>query len=207
MGGAHAVLTKARESFEKGEYRWVAQVLNHIVFADPGHQEARLLEADALEQLAYQAESAVWRNFYLMGATELRQGVTKVSTTPAARHPDILRVMPLPMLFDVLAVQLNGPKAAGRHITLNLIFPDVSQQYVLTVENAVLNYHADRQAAAADATIRLTRPAFLEVLLGTATMEAKIASGEVMVEGKPETFGEWLSWLDTFDPWFNIVTP
>jgi alkyl sulfatase BDS1-like metallo-beta-lactamase superfamily hydrolase len=85
MGGADAVLAKAKESYAKGDYRWVAQVVNHVVFADPDNQAAKDLQADALEQLGYQAESGPWRNFYLTGAKELREGVAKLPTpnTPA----------------------------------------------------------------------------------------------------------------------------
>ena len=75
MGGADAVVARAREDVAAGEYRWAAQVLNHVVFADPTHTEARELLADVLEQLGYQTENGVWRNFYLTGAMELRQGV------------------------------------------------------------------------------------------------------------------------------------
>src|SRR3546814_13573213 len=92
MGGADAVLAKARESYAKGEYRWVAEVVNHVVFAEPDNQDARNLQADALEQLGYQAESGPWRNFYLTGAKELREGVTQLPT-PNTASPDIVRSM------------------------------------------------------------------------------------------------------------------
>ena len=97
MGGAGAVLEKARESFEAGDYRWVAEVLGHVVFADPGNEEARRLQADALEQLGYGAENATWRNFFLMGAKELREGVsgTPTSTAPRRhRRPPLRRAAP-----------------------------------------------------------------------------------------------------------------
>src|SRR5262245_30906923 len=111
MGGSDAVLSKARESYGKGDYRWVAQVVNHVVFADPGNRAARELQADALEQLGYQAEAGPWRNFYLTGAKELREGVQK-RPTPNTASPDTVRAMTLEMFFDYLSVRLNREKAA-----------------------------------------------------------------------------------------------
>ena len=75
MGGSQTVIARARQAFKAGDYRWVAQIMNHVVFAEPNNQAARELEADALEQLGYQAESGIWRNHYLTGAFELRNGV------------------------------------------------------------------------------------------------------------------------------------
>ncbi len=118
MGGAASLLEKARQSFDAGEYRWVAQVVNHLVFADPDNQAARALQADALEQLGYQAESGPWRNFYLSAAKELRDGVMDLAA-PKTITPDTVRATPLEMFFDLLAVRLNGPKAAGKKIILN----------------------------------------------------------------------------------------
>jgi alkyl sulfatase BDS1-like metallo-beta-lactamase superfamily hydrolase len=163
MGGADAILAKARESFEKGEYRWVAQVVNHVVFADPNNQEARELQADALEQLGYRAESGPWRNFYLTGALELRQGVQKRLALSTV-SPDILRVMTPEMFFDFLSIRLNGPKAVGKTITINVNLTDIRQRYLLTVNNAVLNQTADKHAQGADATLTLTRGALYQIL-------------------------------------------
>jgi alkyl sulfatase BDS1-like metallo-beta-lactamase superfamily hydrolase len=206
MGGAKTVLTKARESFNKGEYRWVAQVVNHVVYADPSNQEAKTLQADALEQLGYQAESAVWRNFYLMGALELRQGVPKLPPRPIGA-PDIVAGMTTEMIFDFLAVRLNGPKAAGKVIKLNYLFPDTNERFLVGVENGVLNYSAGKQLPQADATVTLTRPVLNQIVGGTATFDQKMAAGEVKVEGRREALGELVSLMDTFAFWFNIVTP
>ena len=118
MGGAENLLAQARKSFDQGDYRWVAQVVNHLVFAEPENEEARALQADALEQLGYQAESGPWRNFYLSAAKELRDGVIDLGA-PKTNSPDVIRATPLEMFFDLLAVRLNGPRAAGKVITLN----------------------------------------------------------------------------------------
>jgi len=205
MGGEAAVLTKAKADFDQGQYRWVAQVLKHVVFADPDNLEAKNLLADAYEQLGYQAESGPWRSVYLQGAYELRNGVPTAGGVVSA-SPDTLRNMTPEMLFNYLAVRLNGPKAAGRKIALNLDFTDLGRQYALVVENGVLNYFA-KPVAGADANLALTRAALAEIQLGKATPQQQVAAGKLKIEGRTEAFGEFLGLLDTFPFWFNIVTP
>jgi alkyl sulfatase BDS1-like metallo-beta-lactamase superfamily hydrolase len=206
MGGANAVIARARKDFAKGEYRWVAQVVNQVVFADPDNKEARELCADALEQMGYQAESGVWRSFYLQGAFELRNGVPSAGGTVTA-SPDTIKAMPPYMLFDYLAVRLNGPKAAGKKIVLNVDFIDLKEQYVLTVENGVLNYAHGRQDDKADVTVTLSKATLNAIQLKEATLDQKIASGDVKISGRKEALNEFLGLLDTFSFWFNIVTP
>jgi len=206
MGGADALLANARRAFDQGEYRWVAQVVNHLVFADPDNEAARDLQADALEQLGYQAESGPWRNFYLSAAKELRDGVMDLAT-PKSTNPDIVRATPLDMFFDLLAVRLIGEKAEDTVITLNAHFTDIDEQYVLRIEHGVLNYARGRQADDADATLTTTRVVLDEVVLGEATMADKLATGQARIEGDPAKLVEFLSMLDTFEFWFNIVTP
>src|SRR5262249_20133962 len=191
MGGAKTVLARARESFAKGEYRWVAQVVNHVVYADPSNEEARQLQADALEQLGYQAESSVWRNFYLMGALELRRGVPKLPPRPIA-FPEVIAGMTTEMILDTFAVRLNGPKAAGKTIRLAYVFPDKNEQFLVAVENGTLHYRTAREAPPVDATITMTRQALNQIVGGGATFEQKIAAGEVKVEGRREALGEFL---------------
>ncbi|MCA9981734.1 MAG: MBL fold metallo-hydrolase, partial [Anaerolineales bacterium] len=206
MGGAENLLTKAREAFDQGEYRWVAQVVNHLVFADPENSAARDLQADALEQLGYQAESGPWRNFYLSAAKELRDGVIDLGA-PKTASPDVIKAMSLDMFFDLLAVRLVGPKAAGKKLVLNAQFTDTAEQYLLVVENCVLNYAKGKQAADADATLTMTRAALNEIVLGEATLAEKTAVGEAQITGNPAKLMEFFQLLDTFEFWFNIVTP
>jgi alkyl sulfatase BDS1-like metallo-beta-lactamase superfamily hydrolase len=206
MGGAKAVIAKARKYYDKGEYRWVAEVMNHVVFADPQNTAARSLQAQALEQLGYQAESGPWRNFYLSGAQELRQGVMKAEIGSTG-SPDTIKAMPLNLFFDYLGIRLNGPKAAGKNMVLNWHCPDTKEQYVLTLENGALNHTAQKQAKDADATVTLKRAALNEVILGQASLDAKMAAGDIKVEGNKEKLKELFSLMDKFDQWFNIVTP
>ena len=206
MGGADNLLAQARKAFDQGEYRWVAQVVNHLVFADPDNKAARDLQADALEQLGYQAESGPWRNFYLSAAKELRDGVIDLGA-PKTASPDVIKAMSLDMFFDLLAVRLIGPKAAGKKLVFNANFTDTGEQYLLVVENCVLNYAKGKQSAQADASLTMTRAALDEIVLGEAKLAEKLAAGEASIDGAPEKLVEFLSLLDTFEFWFNIATP
>ncbi|HEA67420.1 MAG TPA: MBL fold metallo-hydrolase [Desulfobacterales bacterium] len=207
MGGAESVINKSREAFNNGEYRWVAQVMSHVVFADPNNQAARDLEADALEQLGYQSESAPWRNFYLMGAQELRHGVQKIKGVKGTATPDTVKAMTVDMFFDFLAVRLNGPKAAGKTLTINWEFTDTGEKYVLSLENSVLNYVKGKVVDKANAGFILSRATLNEIVLGKTKLDDKIAGGEVKVAGRKEALGELMALMDKFDIWFNIVLP
>ncbi|MFQ2290930.1 alkyl/aryl-sulfatase [Aeromonas enteropelogenes] len=205
MGGEQELLKKAKASFDKGEYRWVAEVLKHLVFANPNNQEGKLLLADALEQLGYQAESGPWRSVYLQGAYELRNGVPTAGGTVTA-SPDTIRAMSPSMLFDYLAVRINPEKAAGKKMVVNMDFTDIGEKHTLSLENAVLN-HTTRYAASPDVTVTLSKQTLDDIQLGQGTLEQKIASGEIKVQGDQQTFSDFVSLLDKFNFWFNIVTP
>jgi alkyl sulfatase BDS1-like metallo-beta-lactamase superfamily hydrolase len=205
MGGAAAVLQKARADFDKGEYRWVAEALKHVVFADPGNKDGTELLADAYEQMGYQAESGPWRSVYLQGAFELRNGVPKAGGINTA-SPDTIKAMPPEMTFDYFAVRLNGEKAAGKKLTLNIEFTDLKKSYALLIENGVLNY-AKTAAPNADAKITLTKTTLDRIQLGELTPEQAVTSGEMKVEGRREAFTDFVGMLDRFPFWFNIVTP
>lgn len=206
MGGAGAVMARAREDFDKGEYRWVAEVMKDVVYADPDNQEAKSLLADTFEQLGYQAESGPWRSVYLQGAFELRNGVPTSGGLKTA-GPDMIKNMPPSMLFDYLAVRLNGPRAAEKNLALNIRFTDLDEEYLLTVENGALNHKKGRSSPDADATITLTKSVLDDVQLGNAVLDDKIKSGDIKIEGNAEALSEFMGLLDTYNYWFNIVTP
>jgi len=206
MGGADSVLAKAKRSYDKGDYRWVAQVVNHVVFADPTNQQARYLQADALEQLGYQAESGPWRNFYLTGAQELRNGIAPF-TEPNMKNPDMLKAMSIDLLFDYFAMTLNGPKAEGKEITINWTFTDTGEDYVLFLKNSALNHTANKHHENADATVTLKRSTLNEVMAGTKNMKIAVLDREIKIKGKDKTVHDLFDLMDKFDFWFNIVTP
>ena len=205
MGGAPAILVKAKADFDKGEYRWVAEILQRVVFADANNKDAKELLADAYEQMGYQSESGPWRSVYLQGAFELRNGVPSAGGTNVA-SPDTIKAMPPEMTFDFFGVRLNGPKAAGKKIVMNIDFTDLQKQYALSVENGVLTY-AKKPAANADAKLTLAKTVLDRIQLGEITPEQAITSGEMKLEGKREAFTEFVGLLDKFPFWFNIVTP
>ncbi|WP_432719824.1 MBL fold metallo-hydrolase [Jeongeupia wiesaeckerbachi] len=204
--GADKMLQNAKASYDKGDYRWAAAIANKLVFAEPGNKQARQIEADALEQLGYQAESGPERNFYLSGAKELRDGVQKVAT-PNTSSPDIIRGMSTEMFLDFLAIHLNGPKAAGKAYAFNLNFPDTKEKFVLTVKNGVMNYGKDKQLPKPDASITLDRSTLDDIALGKLKLGNLAESGQVKFDGNRAKFKEMLGLFDKFDFWFTIAEP
>lgn len=204
MGGADSVIEKAKKEFDKGEYRWVAQIMNFLVWAEPENKDAKSIEADALEQLGYQTENATWRNAYLTAAQELREGVSikeAMSTTSA----DVVRSMPMEKFFDFLGVQLNGPKAFGKQVVINWEFTDLKKKYILSLENAVLNYE-EGEDNNPDLSLTLTRETLNNVILGEADMTELVMLGKVKINGDTSKLEELFSLFDKFKPNFPITT-
>jgi alkyl sulfatase BDS1-like metallo-beta-lactamase superfamily hydrolase len=205
MGGAEEVLRRARQAFEQGDYRWVVEVVNHVVFAEPGNEEARELQADALEQLGYGAENATWRNFFLMGAKELRTGISGTPTDSAA--PDILAQLSLEQILDAMAIRLDGRRAGYARLTIAWKVTDPDELHLLEVENGVLHHRPSGESFDADATLVIERQALNEMLAKTADLAELAAAGRLRVEGDGVKLGELLGLLDEPDPGFAIVTP
>ncbi len=206
MGGADAILDRARKDFAKGEFRFVAQAVSHLVFADPENQAARALLADTFEQLGYAAESATWRNAYLFGAQELRQGMPKTPPRPPMPR-ETLAALRTEQLWDVLGIRLNGPKAEGKHIVLNWTFTDTGETFVLTLENCALTYTAGAQAAAAGASFTLPRGTLDEVIAKQTSFPEAVASGKIRFTGDPMRLAELMALMDEFPRMFEIVEP
>jgi len=204
-GGEASVLKSAKADFAKGEYRWVATALKHVVFANPNNKEAKELLADAYEQLGYQAESGVWRAVYLQGAYELRNGLpTGIAANSAS--PDTIKAMTPEMLFDFFAVHILPEKAAGKKLAINMNFTDLKKNYTLNVENAVLNYTTVINAKP-DVTVSLSKETLDKVQMGTTTLAKEIADGNIKFDGDQAAFTDFIGMLDTYKFWFNIVTP
>ena len=206
MGGADEVLARARVDFEAGEYRWVAQVVNHVVFADPSNQAARLLQADALEQLGYQSESGPWRDFYLTGAQELRNGTPSVPGLRAAQRLDVMRAMTPRMVLDNCGVRLNAPAAVDLRVSFDFRFTDHDVQYRMNVQHGVVHY-GTRRVGAADASITTTVEALVKVVSQASTIAAEIGSGDFSISGDQTSFERFVSLLDQFDLFFAIIEP
>ena len=204
MGGATALLAKARESFAAGDYRWVSEVVNHLVFADPTNAEARHLQADALEQLGYQTESSTYRNAYLMGAQELRQG-------PPARRPaggtGLIAALTIELIFDSLAIRLKSEEVSGQRLMVNFHFTDIAEHWVLGLQNRVLHSVKGKTDPAANVTVTMTRTMLLQILSGQTKFIDAISAGDIGVEGDPTALTTIFGHLDTFLLGFPIVEP
>lgn len=205
MGGPDALLKNASKAYERGEYRWVAEVVNHLVFADPTNTAARSLQADALEQLGYQSESAQWRNFYLTGAQELRVGInTKAMTRTVS--PDMIRGLSIDKMFDYLAVRLNGPKVTGQHWVVNFAFGG-ADNYLVTLRNGVLHHAAGRRSDTADATVTLSHESFLAMMMAGVSVASLEGAGAIKIDGNAQVLSDLVASLDSFELWFNVATP
>jgi alkyl sulfatase BDS1-like metallo-beta-lactamase superfamily hydrolase len=206
MGGAAAILERAAKDFANGEFRFVAQVLSHLVFAEPDNHAARALLADTFEQLGYAAESATWRNAYLFGAQELRQGMPKAPPRPPMPR-ETLAALRTGQLWDVLGVRLNGPKAEGKHIVLNWSFTDTVENFVLTLENSALTYVEAAQASTADASFTLARSALDELIAKQTSFPEAVAAGKIKFTGNAMSLAELMGLMDEFPRMFEIVEP
>jgi alkyl sulfatase BDS1-like metallo-beta-lactamase superfamily hydrolase len=206
MGGAEALLARARADLAKGEFRFVAQAVSHLVFADPDNAAARALLADTFEQLGYGAESSTWRNAYLFGAQELRVGMPKTPPRPPMPR-ETLTALRTSQLWDVLGVRLNGPKAEGKHIVLNWTFTDTGESFVLTLENCALTYREGTQSETADASFSLARNTLDEVIAKQMSFPDAIAAGKIKVGGNDMRLAELMALMDEFPRMFEIVEP
>ncbi|WP_315704898.1 MULTISPECIES: alkyl/aryl-sulfatase [unclassified Bradyrhizobium] len=206
MGGADAVLARAQEDFKAGQYRWVASIMSQLVFADPENKAARALGADALEQLGYQSEAATWRDAYLTGAAELRNGPPKPQAAAAA-NAELLKGVSIDLAFDFLGVRLNAAKAEGKHIVINWTFTDSGETQVMNLENSALTHRAGPLDDKADAGVKLTRATFDAISSKQRTMLAAVATGEVALSGNPLKLQELFAMFDEFAGGFAIVEP
>lgn len=211
MGGSAAMLEKARVDFEAGDYRWVAQVCNWLVFADPTDTAARELGADALEQMGYQTESSVWRGFFLMGAQELRQGTPPLKGLRAAAGPDVLKALTPQMVLDLCGVKLHGPRAvaANARFLFDIEFAEGLSTRMLVRDGVVV--HTQRRAGEtggpAQATIRTTSEAFVRVANELSTLDAEVTAGTMAIDGDRAAVEQYFGLLDQFELFFPIIEP
>jgi alkyl sulfatase BDS1-like metallo-beta-lactamase superfamily hydrolase len=205
MGGADAVLTKAQKSYDDGEYRWTAEVLNHLVFAEPSNASAKALLAKTYDQLGYQAESAPWRDAYLTGAYELRHGTPK-KVLDMSSTVELLRSTPMPRFLDAMAARLKADAAEGKEYTINMVFTDLKESYVLTLKNSVL-HHRPGNDTKANATLKLTHAIYLKMITGKAGISDTLLSDDLKVEGSRLDLVRFFTLFEQPDGTFNIVTP
>ena len=201
MGGIDKVVEIAQQAFDEGDFRWAATLLDHAIFTDENHDGARQLYADTLEQLAYGSETATWRNFFLAGATELRDGNFGTPTQTASTS--MAAQLTPEQMFDVLAISVNGPRAWDLDIAIDITFLDTATNYRITVRNGVLVYRkVPANAGTAQATVQLaTKVRLLTLAAGDN------ASPGLEITGDAGVLASLVAVLDKPDPDFNIVTP
>jgi alkyl sulfatase BDS1-like metallo-beta-lactamase superfamily hydrolase len=205
-GGAANLLKNAQAAYDKGEYRWVAEVVNHLVFADPDNQGARELLAKAYDQLGYQAESGPWRDEYLTGAFELRHGGPTEGIDLAASW-DMIKYAPLESFLAAMAARLNAEKAEGKEMIVNLVFTDLGETHVLELKNSVLRHYKRDADPEANVTIELTHDLFLKMLTGKAGLKDTLLSDDLQIDGSRLDLVSFFRLIDKPKGTFNIVTP
>ncbi|TWX68119.1 MBL fold metallo-hydrolase [Colwellia demingiae] len=216
MGGAELVYKNASILFEKvnelnaeevnAEYRWIAQLLNQVVFAQPEHSQAKALLAKTYDQLGYMAESAPWRDFYLSGAYELRHGVSDKGRS-LSEIKNVLLQTPVHKFFENMAVNLNGIRAEGESLTIKVNFTDLQQQYLLILENSVIRHKIANETTQAGTTINITKPLFIDLIVGDAGLKDTLFGEDLNIEGSKLDLLTFLRLIDKPQGTFNIVTP
>lgn len=203
LGSVEEVLKHARADYEKGEYQWVAEITNTLVFADPANTEARALCADALEQLGYQAESGTWRNAYLCGALELRRGTLVDRSKEISDGGDTLVAMTAEMLFEYMGILVDANRAQQQNLSINFHFTDLKEDYALYLYEGVVLYFKGMKLPNADVNVTCPKQALFYII----TQNKEGMQQSMQFEGRKEAVEELSSYMQTFDFFFNIIEP
>lgn len=205
IGGADKAVAAAQTAFDKGEYRWAAELLNHAVFGQPDHRGAKELLARTYDQMGYMAEATTWRNSYLTAAAELRNGPPKKGVDRSFLI-DMLTQTPVERFLEAMAAGLDGPAAEGKNLKINLVLSDTGESFVLWIENAVLHHKKAAPAADADATLTLTKDIFIKMMAGTAGVKDTLLSDDLKVDGSRIDLVRFFTLIDKAAGTFKIVT-
>jgi alkyl sulfatase BDS1-like metallo-beta-lactamase superfamily hydrolase len=204
MGGSDAILKRAKADLDVGNYQWVVQVLQHVIFAEPDNQPARDLAANAFTQLGYQQTSATWRNLYLSAAHELRNGIMKIPVS-ASGNVFIEELTPESIL-DYAGISLDSRSAELLNFTANITFTDLEQTYSFNIENGVLSYF-DKAVEDADLTLSTDKNTFARLFRHQLSLTDGVKSGLIRVEGDETEFKRLLDSIIIFSPNFGLVSP
>jgi alkyl sulfatase BDS1-like metallo-beta-lactamase superfamily hydrolase len=207
MGGPDAVVERARKAFEAGDFRWVAEVVNHVVFAAPDHVGARELQAAALGPLGYGSENATGRNIFLTGAEELEEGPQGAAAGAGKPPPDLVAGLTVGQIFDGMAIRIDGPRAWDERIAVDWVFRDLDERFAMTLRNGVLTHTVGQRGREPDATITLDRAALDSIVIGTADVMELLTTQRLVIEGDGAKVGTLLGLLEEPDFAFPIVTP
>ena len=205
MGGSDKAVSAAQTAFDKGEYRWAAELLNQAVFGDPKNTAAKELLAKTYDQMGYMAEAATWRNSYLTAAHELRNGPPTKGVSKATLMQMLLQT-PMERFLEAMAAGLNGPDAAGKDLKVNLVLTDIKESYVLWIENSVLHFKRAEPAADANATLTLTKTIFVKMIAGTAGVKDTLLSDDLKIGGSKIDLVRFFGLIEKAPGTFAIVT-
>ncbi len=205
-GGAAKVLKNAEAAYDRGDYRWAAEVLNHLVFAEPDKQEAKDLLARTYDQLGYQAESGPWRDTYLSGAFELRHG-GPTEPVDLASAMDMIKHAPIERFLDGMAARLNAAKAEGEEMVVNLVFTDLGTTHVLELKNSVLRHYKREPHPEANVTLKITHDIYLRMVTGRIGIKDTLFNDDLKIEGSRLDLVGFFRLFDKPDGLFNIVIP
>ena len=205
MGGADAAVELARAAFDEGDLRWAVEVLNHVLFADEHHVAARALQADAFERIAFGAENGTWRNVFLVGAKELRDGEAATAANRGA--PDLLGALSVEQMLSSVAIRIDGPKAWNEHLVLSFVITDLDETYVFELRNGVANHRRTTAPAPGSTTLSLPRRSLIALFTGRLDFAAALADGTIALDGDPTALGTLVSVIGKTERNFPIVTP
>ena len=205
LGGADKAVAAAQTAYDKGEYRWAAELLNHAVFGDPSSKAAKELLAKTYDQMGYMSEAATWRNSYLTAAAELRNGPPAKGVSRAG-FVEMLMQTPVERFLEAMAAGLDGPTADGKNLKVNLVLSDIKESYVLWIENAVLHYKKAAPATDANATLTLTKSIFIKMMAGTAGVKDTLLSDDLKIDGSKIDLARFFGLIDKAPGTFAIVT-
>jgi alkyl sulfatase BDS1-like metallo-beta-lactamase superfamily hydrolase len=205
MGGADAAVAVAQQAFDDGDYRWAVEVLNHVLFAEQQHPLARALQADSFEQLGYGAENGTWRNFFLSGAAELRQGQFGTPTTTMA--PDLMGALTVEQVLASIAIRIDGPEAWDDHLVVCFVVTDLDTTYVVELRNGTMNFKTTTAPAPGAATLTLDRRTLIGIVTGQVEVAVAVADGRVSIDGDAADLARLVGYVAPGDRNFAIVTP
>jgi len=196
----------ATDAFDRGEYRWVAELLKHVVFAQPDHLAAKQTLARTFDQLGYQAESGPWRDVFLSGAYELRHGAPE-KPLPTGMIEGLLLATPIERFFELVATMVDGSAAADVTVTLNFTLTDRQQTYVLTLNRGVLHHREMAPDPTAHVSIHITHGLLIRLLLKRVSINELLTTSALDIEGSLIDLVRFIAVLEPADPTFALVTP
>jgi len=204
MGGAEKIIAKGKELYAQGKYRHAQEILNKLVYAEPGNQTAKDLLADVFEQIGYQKESPSVRNSFLAGAYELRNGIPS-GASPKTAGPDMIRAMTTELWLDFLGIRLDSKKAEGTNFVINLVTPDNDEKFVVELSNGTLTNIKGFQAKDPDLTITIKRSDLEETMMGAVSFDDQIKTGKAKLVGDRNPYEQLKTMLVQFDMGFEIL--